>query len=275
VRVCIVGRGKVGRSLSRALTHASVAHDLVAARKPPTAFPSANLYVLAVPDARIHDVAAKLAERAPRGSSAVHCAGARDVHELAPLAARGLHVGVLHPLVSFASARAGSTLAGVTFTCFGDARATRSGKRLTKLLGARCQQLPAAPGPAYHAAAALVANGAAALAHAGARILVELGFTQRAAERALAALLASVANNVTALGVPAALTGPVVRGDVATVERHLAALAALDGGLGQTYAALLPVIVDSASEAGLAPEVARKLRRLGATRPASTRRPRR
>lgn len=266
MRVCIVGRGKVGRSLSRALTHASVAHDLVAARKPPAAFPSANLYVLAVPDARIHDVAAMLAERAPRGSSAVHCAGARDVHELAPLAARGLHVGVLHPLVSFASARGNTSLGDTTFTTFGDARATAAARRLCRLLGARCVRLPSAPGSAYHAAAALVANGTAALTHAGVRILSELGFSPRAAERALAGLLTSVAANVREVGVPAALTGPVVRGDVATVQRHLAALGALDGELQHAYAALQPVIIDSAVKAGLPANLARSMRRATAPR---------
>jgi predicted short-subunit dehydrogenase-like oxidoreductase (DUF2520 family) len=107
----------------------------------------------------------------------------------------------------------------------------------------------------------LVANGTAALAHAGVRILCELGFSRRAAERALASLLTSVAANVCEVGVPAALTGPVVRGDVATIERHLAALGALDRGLCRTYAALQPVIVDSALQAGLPTNVARRIRR--------------
>ena len=275
MRVCIVGRGKVGRCLARELGRVGAPAVLVAARRLGRQIPVADLYLLTVPDARIRALAAQLAPLIPRTSSVLHTAGARGVDELSPLAECGVSVGVLHPLVSFASARAGSTLADVTFTTFGDAHATRLAKRLAKLLGARCEQLPAAPGPAYHAAAALVANGAAALAHAGVRILVELGFTQRAAEQALAGLLASVASNVRAVGVPAALTGPVVRGDVATVERHLAALAALDGGARQSYAALLPVIVESASAAGLGPKVARELRRLGPPRPASTRRSRR
>jgi predicted short-subunit dehydrogenase-like oxidoreductase (DUF2520 family) len=271
VRVCIVGRGKVGHSLSRALADASVRsrdrgrasteHVLIAAQKLPEPFPVAQLYVLAVPDARIREVAAELSERVERGCCVVHCAGARDVSELAPLSARGVHVGVLHPLVSFASARGGTSLGDSTFTTFGDVRATAAARRLCKLLGARCVRLDAAPGPAYHAAAALVANGTAALTHAGVRILCELGFSRRAAERALASLLTSVAVNVREVGVPAALTGPVVRGDVATIERHLAALGALDRGLRRTYAALQPVIVDSALEAGLPTHVARRIRR--------------
>lgn len=266
MRVCIVGRGKVGRSLSRALDDASVEHALVAAQKQRAPFPAAQLYVLAVPDAHILEVATRLAEHAPRGSSVVHCAGARDVRELAALSARGVHVGVLHPLVSFAAKRSGTSLVDTTFITFGDPRAIAAARRLCTLLGARCVRLAAPPGPAYHAAAALVANGAAALTHAGVRILRELGFPPRAAERALAGLLSSVAVNVREVGVPAALTGPVVRGDVATVKRHLAALGALDRALQQAYAAVQPVIIDSAVQAGLPTNVARSMRRVTSRR---------
>jgi predicted short-subunit dehydrogenase-like oxidoreductase (DUF2520 family) len=264
VRVCIVGRGKVGRALSRALAGRGVPHALLAARALRAPLPDAELYLLAVTDARIRQVALQLAQHVRRGVCALHCAGARDVDELAPLAARGVQVGVLHPLVSFARAQSSAPLAGATFTTFGDARARAAARKLCKQLGARCVALDAAPGPAYHAAAALVANGSAALTHAGVRILVELGFPRRAAERALAGLLTSVAVNVREVGVPAALTGPVVRGDVATVERHLAALGALDRGLRQTYAAIQPAIVDSALEADLPIRVARAIRRLSA-----------
>jgi predicted short-subunit dehydrogenase-like oxidoreductase (DUF2520 family) len=69
------------------------------------------------------------------------------------------------------------------------------------------------------------------------------------------------------VGVPAALTGPVVRGDAATVERHLAALGVLDRALQQTYAAVQPVIIDSAMQAGLSVPLARTMRRLTARRP--------
>jgi predicted short-subunit dehydrogenase-like oxidoreductase (DUF2520 family) len=192
----------------------------------------------------------------------VHSAGARDVHELAPLAARGLHVGVLHPLISFAGTRGGTSLGDATFTTFGDPRAIAAARRLCRLIGARCVRLEAAPGPGYHAAAALVANGTAALTHAGVRILGELGFSRRAAERALAGLLASVAANVRDVGVPAALTGPVLRGDVATVESHLAALGALSRELQHAYLAVQPVIIGSAVQAGLPTKIARSLRRV-------------
>ena len=76
----------------------------------------------------------------------------------------------------------------------------------------------------YHAAAGLVANGAAALADAGARLLELAGCPARDSARVLGPLLRSVAENVERLGLPEALTGPVRRGDAETVVRHIASI---------------------------------------------------
>ena len=273
-RVCVIGRGRVGRALARALAEAGMDHELVRGRELRASASTFTVYLLAVPDAHIRAVAETLAPtmsgaRAAR-AVALHCAGARGLNELAPLAARGVGVGVFHPLVSFAAVGR-SELRGATFTAFGDARATTAARRLARRLGASCTVLPAPPGPAYHAAAALVANGAAALAHLGTHILAALGFEQRAGERALAGLLRSVADNVARVGVPAALTGPVVRGDAATVAAHLRALATLDPKLMRAYAALQPLVLESARAAGLDPQSARNVARTFAA-PAAKRR---
>src|SRR5947209_18714792 len=78
----------------------------------------------------------------------------------------------------------------------------------------------------YHAAAGLVANGAAALAAIGAELLVVSGVARGVAPKMLGPLLRSVAENVEALGFPEALTGPVRRGDAGAVAKHLAILRA-------------------------------------------------
>lgn len=283
MRVCVVGRGKVGRALAEALGAAAVEHALASGRTLRGVDPRADVFLLAVPDARIREVATQLARRLAtarvgassssgreRGSDSrrvtvLHCAGARGIDELSPLTEIGAQLGVFHPLVSFASARVASSLRGSTFTSFGQPAAVRHARALARQLSARCVVLQGDPGPAYHAAAALVANGTAALAHAGVRILQAVGFSSRDAERALSSLLASVAQNVAQLGVPAALTGPVVRGDVATVARHLEALEALDRDLARAYADLQPLIVDSALCAGLDPRAARALVRASET----------
>ena len=113
--------------------------------------------------------------------------------------------------------------------------------------------------PAYHAAAALAANGAAALAFASVSLLERLGFDKRAAEQAIGGLLGSVGENVQDLGVPEALTGPVARGDVSTVARHRSGVRRLSREALSTYDALIPVIVRCARAVGLSKAKAAKI----------------
>jgi len=88
-------------------------------------------------------------------------------------------------------------------------------------LGMTPWSLPELDRIGYHAAAGLLANGAAALAGAASELLENSGVSPRPAARMLGALLGSVADNVSRLGLPAALTGPVRRGDARAVARHL------------------------------------------------------
>jgi predicted short-subunit dehydrogenase-like oxidoreductase (DUF2520 family) len=80
--------------------------------------------------------------------------------------------------------------------------------------------------PRYHAAAALAANHVLGLVDAARELLSAVGLPRPAATAALAALFLSTARNLERLGLPAALTGPIERGDVEVVRRHLEALAA-------------------------------------------------
>lgn len=263
-QVCILGRGKLGRALFHALTAGGKAHalraQLVRGHPLPRALPPSFVFVLAVPDAQIAPTARALAPRLAPGSVLLHCAGARTQEELQAARAHGLYVGAMHPLVSFASPRSTPTLRGATFVVQGDKKAQAAAHKLARAMGARC--VPRAVlGPAYHAAAALTANGTVGLAFVSAQILTELGMSKREAERGLAHMLHTVADNLERVGLPRALTGPVVRGDAATVERHLSALRALDPELADAYARVQPLVLTCARAAGLSPASARALER--------------
>jgi predicted short-subunit dehydrogenase-like oxidoreductase (DUF2520 family) len=255
MRVAVIGRGKVGRAFQRALARADLS-PLSLGRKLPGSL-DADLVLLAVPDAQIASLASRLMV-SPR-SCVLHCAGARGLDELEPLRAQGAAIGVLHPLISFASAKHPPALYGATFTTFGDRRAVNAARKLARVLGARALVLSGPPGAAYHAAAALLANGAVALAAQASAMLAAVKIPQPEREHALAGLLASVAENIAQVGLPAALTGPVVRGDVDAVRRHLAALPPKRAA---AYAAVLPLIVATAREAGLTAQQARAFTRL-------------
>lgn len=263
MNILIIGRGRVGNGLRRSL-QASGEHRVtqVGRRVPPSAVRAADVVVLAVPDEAIRPVAEAIAPSLEAAACVVHCAGARDVGELAACRARGAAVGVMHPLVSFPSDKRNPPLRGTTFTVHGSRRAVAASRQMAAACEARVVVAESAS-PAYHAAAALTANGAAALAFISVSVLVRLGFRQRAAERAIGGLLRSVGDNVECLGVPEALTGPIARGDVATVSAHRRALRRLGRDALGAYDALLPVVVRCARAAGLSQRRADEILALG------------
>lgn len=250
MNVAVVGRGAVGTTLARALCAAGAEVRRVPGRDlRPEALGDADVVLLAIPDAALADAAARLAQAKPR-RVILHVAGARTPAELASARSGGHAVGAMHPLVSFADRKHPPGLANATFVIAGDTRAIAAASRIAERVGARAL-VAEVHGPAYHAAAAMVANGAAALAHAGADLLMALGCDRVDAEIALAGLLRSVASNVASVGVPAALTGPIVRGDAETVARHRAAVEGVDPALRVVYDAAARAIVRCAVDAGL------------------------
>jgi predicted short-subunit dehydrogenase-like oxidoreductase (DUF2520 family) len=258
MKVWIVGRGKVGRALTLYLRHAAVDATLLPRRVRLPSGPIADVLLFAVPDASISALSSTWAPRVTKRTVVMHVSGARGPEDLLACARAGAAIGTLHPLVSFAHARTPPPIAGATFTFHGERRAATRARALCRALGVHMLVRPIA-GPAYHAAAAVVANGSAALAHLGVRILMTLGVPKREAERALSGLLATVAENIRTVGVPAALTGPVARGDVDTVRAHLRSLSRIHGELTHDYALIGRVILACALEAGLEPSVAREL----------------
>jgi predicted short-subunit dehydrogenase-like oxidoreductase (DUF2520 family) len=251
VKVLIIGRGRVGHGLRRALAQSEVLEvELRGRATSATRVAKADIIVLTIPDDAISSVSEQIAPSLASGSAVLHCAGARGVEELKACKARGAAVGVMHPLVSFASERATPSLDGTTFTVSGDPEAVAASRVLANACGARVV-IARTGDPAYHAAAALAANGAVGLAFTSVLILERLGFERRAAERAIGGLLQTVGQNVQRLGVPGALTGPVARGEPETIARHRTSLRRLGDKALSTYDAVLPVVVECAKAAGL------------------------
>jgi predicted short-subunit dehydrogenase-like oxidoreductase (DUF2520 family) len=261
MNVLIIGRGRVGRALRRSL-ESSEQHAVVAAgrRWKPSSVQRANAVVLAVSDDSIETVAEKVAPDLSPSATVLHCAGARGTEELASCEMRGAAVGVMHPLVSFPSKRGNPSLRDTTFTVNGSRRAIATSRLLAQACGARIV-VAQTDDVSYHAAAALVANGAAALAFVSVGVLERLGFDKRAAERAIGGLLKSVGENVQSLGVPGALTGPIARGEAAAVANHRLALRRVRRDALSAYDAVVPIIVQCARAAGLSPAKASKILR--------------
>jgi predicted short-subunit dehydrogenase-like oxidoreductase (DUF2520 family) len=244
--VFVVGAGAMGASLARALVRAGVpvlglhgrgntskasalSGALVSTGEYPALLAEADVVIVAVRDTHIPEVAGALAARSRLRTRQVilHTAGSRAAHDvLGPARAAVAGVGTLHPLVSLTGAPGTEdNLEGAAFALEGDEAARALGKRLVGLMGGQVLALPPELMALYHAGAVFASNYVVALVDVARGLLVSAGLDDQQAQTALWPLLASVVRNLAAVGLPAALTGPVVRGDVGSVERHVEALA--------------------------------------------------
>ncbi|MEM7447463.1 MAG: DUF2520 domain-containing protein [Myxococcota bacterium] len=260
-KVTILGRGKVGHGLLRALKDGPFEVRLVSGRTARLKqVQEKEVVVLAVPDHCIAEVSDRLSAVIVKGAVILHCAGARDASELRSCAETGGEVGSMHPLASFASSRRPPDLRKAAFVISGSRKARSTAKTLATTAGAN-PVIWSVRGAAYHGSATLVANGAAALAGASIQICEKLGMKRRDAERAIGALLCTVGQNIAELGMPRALTGPIARGDAPTALAHRKALQLEDPPGLDVYDRIAPVILASAMQAGLSPEQAASIRK--------------
>jgi predicted short-subunit dehydrogenase-like oxidoreductase (DUF2520 family) len=196
----------------------------------PAILAESDVIIIAVRDERVPEVAERLLkEKLLRPSQVLlHTAGAYPAGELLAAARPFVRaVGTLHPLVSFADARVAiEGFQQVAFGVEGDAAAKAVAERIVRAMGAKAVFLEAENLPLYHAGAVMASNYVVALADLAQRLFVEAGVPQEQALPALIPLLTSVVQNLAHVGLPGALTGPVERGDVLSVEQHLRTLAA-------------------------------------------------
>jgi predicted short-subunit dehydrogenase-like oxidoreductase (DUF2520 family) len=237
----IIGAGAVGCALAQALSAADVALAGIGTRDPtratqlvnptlittPTAVVNAaRLIFLAVPDGVIASVAREHRWRADQW--VVHCAGSQPAASLSAAVAPA-QAGAFHPLASFARPQPGLPLSPDVFArhviALDGAPALVSGlTALAERLGARPLVVPPAARAAYHLAASLASNALVALISDAVAVWQSAALDPDLALPALLPLVASTQANLERVGLPAALTGPIARGDTATVHQHLAAL---------------------------------------------------
>ncbi|MFL5403746.1 MAG: Rossmann-like and DUF2520 domain-containing protein [Gemmatimonadales bacterium] len=263
-RVTIVGAGRMGQGLGLALKRRGYKVVLLnrTAREvtPPLvlhqgswseATSEAELILIATPDDAIANVAAELAAKRAVGRDQVvlHLSGLLDRTALQALEPTGAGCGSFHPLQSVAEpATAAERLKGAYAGVEGDERALVAAERLANTLRMVPVRIPASAKPAYHAAAAFVANYTVGLVGVAERIARSAGVADEIASRLYLPLLGGAVANLTALGPAASLTGAVRRGDVQTIRAHLEALSPEDR---QLYRTLGRAAVALAREAGL------------------------
>ena len=261
-RVFILGAGRAGRGLARALRASGVTISGLHGRSPDqasgiTAGPigdaitGATAILVTVRDAQLEDALGEVA-LAPLGPGAVvlHASGGADPTALTAVRALGHPAGTFHPLVPLsAPARAAEILRGAWIGVDGDPAAIAVSHRLAEVLGAGVLEIPRGEKARYHAAAVIASNFPAVLAAVAIRLLHEAGVPNDQALPAVVSLMGAAASNLLERDPAEALTGPVVRGDAATIARHLDALTANPETLA-IYRSVSKAAVPLAKEAG-------------------------
>jgi predicted short-subunit dehydrogenase-like oxidoreductase (DUF2520 family) len=221
--VRIVGRGRAGGSLARALRSVGWDIELVGHHEARGAARGVDLLVLAVPDEAVGEIAVTVE---PVDSTVVaHLAGSLGLDVLA----RHTRTGSLHPLVPLPNAELGAQrlTSGAWFAVAGDSLVTEA----VVALGGRPLTVDDDHRVAYHAAAVIASNHLVALLAQAERVAASAGVPLEA----YLDLVRATVDNVAALGPRDALTGPAARGDDVTIARHLGAL---DEGERALYEAL-------------------------------------
>lgn len=287
--VGVIGPGRAGTGL--ALAWAKVGHEVRLhgrhaksvptpltltvgpADAPPPWIGDVGVVVLAVPDDAIPPLAAALAARqAVRVDHVIlHVSGSRSHDVLNVLTPCGAALGSLHPLQTLVEPeRAPEHLRGAWAAVEGMPRAVETAERLARDVGLRPFRLRPGAKPLYHAGAVFASNYFVVVEAVAERLLREAGLAEGEAWEALAPLVGGTLDNLRRQGPLAALTGPVARGDVDTLTRHLAALSGTEAEL---YRRLGEATLELARRRGMDEAVAARVARVLATDPPRARSP--
>lgn len=195
---------------------------------PPDILLETEVVILAVRDQAVTEVAQTLLGTGliSKRHVLLQCAGAMSAQEvLGGVAGQVGGVGTLHPLSAIADGKAAMrALKGTVFGVEGDEVGRTTAAKLVAAMSGIVLALDSSQMAAYHAAAALASNYLVAAIDAAAAVLASAGVAPDQAARALVPLAEGALKNVAAHGTTGGLTGPVRRGDVATVRRHLDAV---------------------------------------------------
>jgi predicted short-subunit dehydrogenase-like oxidoreductase (DUF2520 family) len=212
----------------------------------------AKRVLIAVSDDAIEAVARALATAGMAAGTALHTCGAKGPNALAPLRAAGVACGMFHPLQTVASPDQGvQSLEGVAVGIAGDDAALEWAGHLVKVVGGRRLYVDADRLGCYHASAVLASNALVAVVDAAVALLTRAGIEEPVALRALEPLARTSLENTFRLGPRQALTGPIARGDLATIATHLEALAQAPPGIDALYRAVSDRLLEISRDRGL------------------------
>lgn len=242
-RISLAGPGRLGSSLARALHAAGYGIAEIVYRRGPSARTAralakevhskavvspalAPVVFLCAGDSQLAALASELAAHDWKGKVALHTSGALSSDVLGPLRRRGAVVASVHPMMTFVRG-ATTSLKGVSFAVEGDAKAVRSARSIVRDLSGHSFPLKKSAKPLYHAFGAFTSPLLIAALAAGERVAGKAGLSETQARTAMRPIVEQTLRNYLEQGTAGAFSGPLVRGDVATIRKHLDALRAV------------------------------------------------
>ncbi|MDM8517297.1 DUF2520 domain-containing protein [Desulfobacterales bacterium HSG16] len=240
----IIGCGKVGTSLARFLVRAGyvpagfASQSIDSAKmladtcncpffyqEPEKVCETADIVFLTTPDGFIEDTCQCIASSSgfKKGGIVLHCSGAHPSDILNSAKKRcSSFIGSMHPLQSFALKQMpDNPFSGIIVSVEGDSEAVRVAKKAGEDLGASVIEIRTNAKVLYHAAAVAASNYLVTLMDLSFKLIKEAGIDESKAYGILKPLIEGTLSNIEAKGPGKALTGPIARGDVETITRHL------------------------------------------------------
>jgi predicted short-subunit dehydrogenase-like oxidoreductase (DUF2520 family) len=269
-RFAIIGGGRVGTAVGRILQRKGEQVVAVASRSDESlrmvqkhiegvfltsdvvkAGKKGNVIIITTPDDLIADACLSLVsgEAVKKGDHIVHMSGALGLDVLAPAEELGAMTACIHPLQTFADVRgAVRSIPGSVFAVTTRDESTQAwAEQLVLKLGGEPVPLAEKDKTLYHIGAVVASNLLVALEHAAELVYQEIGLHREKALKALLPLIEGTVQNLKRLGTEKALTGPVARGDIGVLRRHLECLQREEReGLLKVYTSLSMFALDLA-----------------------------
>lgn len=258
-RITLVGAGNLASAIGGALHAARYRIDLVAGRALPGSRkraaalaarlgaspvrlndlePVSDIIWLCHTDDALAETAGLLAHRPGwRGKIALHSSGALTSDVLAPLRRAGALAASLHPMMTFVPGRA-PKLKGVPFAVEGDRKAAQAARKIVRDLGAETFEIRKESKVLYHALGSFASPLLVAALATAERVGRAAGLSGQQIRSIIAPIVRQTMENYLKRGAAGAFSGPIRRGDINTVRRHLKDLPAVPGAI-EVYRALV------------------------------------
>jgi predicted short-subunit dehydrogenase-like oxidoreductase (DUF2520 family) len=181
----------------------------------------ADIIWLCVTDDAIAETAQRLAARESwRTKTVLHSSGALSSDELAPLRLKGAAVGSVHPMMTFVR-NTGTGMKDVAFALEGDTKAVRQGRKIALELGGIPFRIAKESKVLYHAMGSFSSPMVVIVLALGETIAATAGIPRQKIPAAIRPILLKTIDNYLRTGSAGAFSGPINRGDIATVRKHL------------------------------------------------------